>query len=83
MRQDRARGRVYAAARGDEALEDITPPKECQRGWRVEEEFISPIRGEEDLAFTDFEIGVRYMEFTEAVAQSSASGQAVPLPLEN
>ena len=31
---------------------------------------------------TDFETGVRYMEFTEAVARSAQGGEAVPLPLD-
>ena len=54
----------------------------AQRGfWRVEEEFVGAIRGQEAVRHTDFATGVRYMEFTEAVARSMQSGQAVPLPL--
>jgi hypothetical protein len=49
--------------------------------WRVEEEFISCIRGEGPVRFTDFATGLRYMEFTEAVALSAARGSAVDLPL--
>jgi len=52
-------------------------------GWRVEEEFISAIRGHEKIKFTTFEDGVKYMEFTDSVATSSMTGQAVDLPLGN
>ena len=48
-------------------------------GWRVEEEFINAIRGTEQIKLTDFATGVRYMEFTEAVAKSAASGSPVAL----
>jgi hypothetical protein len=47
----------------------------------VEEEFVGAIRGQEQVRYTDFETGVRYMEFTEAVATSAAQGRAVALPL--
>ena len=33
------------------------------------------------MQFTDFATAVEYMEFTEAVARSAQSGQAVALPL--
>ena len=46
-------------------------------GWRVEEEFVNAIRGREKVTRTGFEDGVRYMEFTDAVTRSAASGQAV------
>jgi predicted dehydrogenase len=49
--------------------------------WRVEEEFINAIRGEEKITHTPFDIGVQYMEFTEAVTRSAQTGQAVALPL--
>ena len=50
-------------------------------GWRVEEEFINAICGRETVTRTTFEDGVRYMEFTEAVAHSARSGTAIALPL--
>jgi hypothetical protein len=50
-------------------------------GWQVEREFIDAIRGHRRVTLTTFEDGVRYMEFTEAVARSMASGAAVALPL--
>jgi hypothetical protein len=47
----------------------------------VEEEFCRAIRGEEKVTHTPFDIGVQYMEFTEAVTRSAQSGEVVPLPL--
>jgi hypothetical protein len=52
-----------------------------QGAWRVEEEFIRAIRGEESITHTDFTTGVAYMEFTEAVRSSWQRGVAVSLPL--
>lgn len=48
-------------------------------GWRVEEEFVGAIRGEEPVRLTDFVAGTRYMEFTSAVAESMRTGRAVGL----
>ena len=49
-------------------------------GWRVEEEFIGAIRGEETIRFTTFETGVRYMRFTDAIHESLANhGAAAPI----
>lgn len=73
--------RLSGGRRGEKELKEIAIPKEKQVGWRVEEEFINAIRGKERVARTTFEDGVRYMEFTEAVARSAQSGQAINLPL--
>ena len=66
--------------RGDGELREISIPAEHRIGWRVEEEFVNAIRGRERVAHTTFEDGVRYMEFTDAVARSAASGQAAEVP---
>lgn len=73
---------LVGAKRSDEQLQPIEIPAEKAGGWRVEEEFINAIRGTEKVEFTDFETGAGYMEFTEAVARSAASGAAVSLPLD-
>ncbi len=73
---------LLGARRGEESLREIPIPPEQQMQWRVEEEFIDAIRGKGRVEMTNFETGVRYMEFTEAVARSIASGSAVSLPLE-
>jgi predicted dehydrogenase len=66
--------RLLGARTGDEKLKVIEIPSDMAGGWRVEEEFINAIRGIEKVQFTDFATGVRYMQFTEAVAHSAAAG---------
>ena len=69
--------RLSGGRRGDRALSEIQIPAERRIGWRVEEEFVNAIRGREKITHTTFEDGIRYMEFTDAVAKSAATGQAV------
>jgi len=76
-----AQNKLFGGQRGDDALAEITIASENEGGWRVEEEFVNAIRGEEDITHTSFETGVKYMEFTEAVTRSMTSGMAVALPL--
>ena len=81
LRLDPDARRLYGGRRGAAALEEIAIPPERRVGWRVEEEFVNAVRGVEKITRTSFEDGVLYMEFTEAVAKSAATGQAVALPL--
>ena len=74
--------RLYGGQKDDTDLVEIDIPDSEAGAWRVEEEFVNAIRGEEIITHTDFETGVKYMEFTEAVTRSMLSGTAVPLPLE-
>ena len=71
--------RVSGGRRGDKTLAEIPIPAAQRIGWRVEEEFVNAIRGREKVTHTNFEDGVRYMEFTDAVAKSAATGQAVQI----
>jgi predicted dehydrogenase len=73
--------RLLGARAGDRELQEIAIPADQARSWRVEAEFIDAIRGQGQIELTDFETGVRYMEFTEAVARSAQTGEAVELPL--
>jgi predicted dehydrogenase len=73
--------RLYGGRPGDSKLVEIAIPETEAGGWRVEEEFVNAIRGREVVTHTSFEDGVKYMEFTEAVARAMASGAAVALPL--
>jgi predicted dehydrogenase len=68
--------RLWGGRRGDTELREISIPPERRGGWRVEEEFVNAIRGRERVSHTTFEDGVRYMEFTDAVALSAALGRA-------
>lgn len=73
--------RLLGGRAGDAELQEIEIPPEKARSWRVEQEFVDAIRGEGSVEMTDFETGVRYMEFTEAVARSAHSGAPVAIPL--
>jgi predicted dehydrogenase len=63
-------------------LEEIPIPAERARAWSVEADFIAAIRHGRAIEFTTIEAGVAYMEFTEAVARSAETGEAVALPLQ-
>jgi predicted dehydrogenase len=71
---------LSAGKRGEDGLKPVEIAAAKRGGWRVEEEFINAIRGEEPVTHTDFQTGVRYMEWTDAVALSYRSGEAVILP---
>jgi predicted dehydrogenase len=73
--------RIFTGRRGEQALAELPNPREQQAVHRVEEEFVNAIRGRERIAMNTFEIGVRYMEWTEAIHLSAASGATVDLPL--
>ena len=68
---------------GDKEMRYLEIPAEQRGGWRVEAEFIASVRGQDKIHYTDFATGVRYMEFTEAVARSAALDLPVDLPLKN
>jgi predicted dehydrogenase len=63
-------------------LSEIPIPPERARSWQVEADFIGSIREGKPVERTSFDTGVAYMEFTEAVARSAETGEAVELPLE-
>lgn len=81
LRLDMATNTVYVGRRGDSEMTKVDIDPQKKGDWRVEEEFISAIRGLESITHTNFEDGVRYMEFTEAVVRSSQSDQTIYLPL--
>ncbi|MAS36614.1 MAG: hypothetical protein CL610_21595 [Anaerolineaceae bacterium] len=72
-------GKLYGGQRGDDELQPVTIPDDEAGGWRVEEEFINAIRGEEVITHTNFETGVKYMAFTEAVTRSMTERRMVPV----
>ncbi len=71
--------RLLGARRGDSALSEIDVPADEAGAWQVEADFIAAIRGDRPVGFTDFDAGVRYMEFTDAVARSLRTGGPVEL----
>jgi predicted dehydrogenase len=68
--------------RGDKEMTPIEIPADKTYRWRVEEEFVSAIRGQEPVRRTSFVDAVNYMDFTEAVHISNREGRRVYLPLE-
>ena len=75
------RQNVFAGRRGDTELAEVPNPPDNQYSWHVEEEFIASIREGTPVTRTPFDVGLHYMEFTEAVTRSAQTGQAVSLPL--
>jgi predicted dehydrogenase len=72
---------IFVGRRADRELTAYPNPPEGQYRHRVEEEFINAIRGIEAVSMNTFEIGMRYMEWTEAIYRSAESGGTVGLPL--
>ena len=78
-----AEDKLLIGRAGDPELQELQIPEEKRGGWRVEAEFIGAIRGEETVRLTDFDTGVCYMEFTEAIARSASTNLPVDLPLSD
>lgn len=72
--------RIMGARAGERDLHPIEIPPDLVREWRAEADFIDAIRTGSPVS-PDFEEGLRYVEFTEAVYRSARSGKAVTLPL--
>ena len=72
---------LFGGRRGDKEMAQIAIPADKTYSWRVEEEFIGAIRGQEPVRRTSFLDAVNYMDFTEAVHISSREGRRVHLPL--
>jgi predicted dehydrogenase len=81
IRYDLSKDRILAARRDESELRELAVPEEIRGRWRVEEEFVAAIRGEEHVRRSTFADGVGYMQFTEAVARSSRHQIPVDLPL--
>jgi predicted dehydrogenase len=60
-------------ARLGETPSPLAPDPGTDGSWRVEEDFIDSIRLGTPVELTSFEDGLRYMQFTEAVARSAAA----------
>jgi len=73
-------GVLSGARREDRRLSEIPILPKNEGQWRVEEEFIAAIRGTETITHTTFEDGLKYMEFTEAVARSLVNKKTESLP---
>jgi predicted dehydrogenase len=76
-----SQNKLFGGRKTDSQLAEIPIPADDEGGWRVEQEFVNAIRGQEVITHTSFEDGVKYMEFTEAALRSAAEGRAIALPL--
>jgi predicted dehydrogenase len=84
MHYDLQADRVFFTSRSDGgAVREVPVPADKAGGWRVEADFVQSIREGTPVRLTDFETGLAYMEFTEAVARSARTGETVILPLED
>ena len=79
---DLTRDEIVGGRRGERGTSPLAIPDDLLGGWDVEAEFVGAIRGERPVVHTTFADGVRYMQFTEAVARSSRHQQPVALPLK-
>jgi predicted dehydrogenase len=77
-----SRDEIIGARRKDAGLQVLPIPERFRGGWQVEADFVAAIRNERPVTRTDFLTGVRYMQFTEAVARSSRHQHPVTLPLQ-
>ena len=78
---DLLKDEIRGGKRGAGHLEPIPIPAKKRGSWQVEADFIAAIREDRPVTRTDFTTGVRYMQFTEAVARSSRHQVPVTLPL--
>lgn len=75
--------RVLIGRADDAALTELDIPEDERGCWQVESDFIAAIRGEKKVELNDFQTGVRYMEFLEALFRSAEENAPVALPLED
>jgi len=74
-------GKLYHSTSPSNELNEVQIPPEQAGKWRVEEEFISTIRGFEDIEYTTFTTGVEYMKFIQAVNESfNGDGERITIP---
>ncbi len=73
LRFDAFQTSLLFAKAGEAEEKKITLSRSESRGWQVEADFVRSIREGASVKLTSFEQGVRYMTFTEMVAQSLAS----------
>ncbi|MBI3972943.1 MAG: Gfo/Idh/MocA family oxidoreductase [Chloroflexi bacterium] len=75
-------GKILAARAGDSELREVPIPDSEARAWTVEEDFVRAVRDGKPDPEPSFWDGLKYMEFTDAVAKSASEGRDVKLPYE-
>jgi predicted dehydrogenase len=77
LRIDFSTQQLFQSTVGETEETEVKIPEGARRGWRVESDFVDSIRSGAPVRLTNFEEGVHYMAFTEAVADSiKANGAA-------
>lgn len=79
---DLLKDELRGARKGEPELTPRPIPENLRGGWQVEADFVEAIHDGRPVTHTDFATGVRYMQFTEAVARSSRHQEPVTLPLQ-
>lgn len=75
-------GKLFYGSENDSEMKEVSISSEKEGRWRVEEEFVQAIRGQEEIEYTTFTTGVEYMKFTEAVNHSFRNaGEATTIPM--
>jgi len=72
LRFDAFQAMLLFAKAGETDEKKLTMSRDQSRGWQVEADFVRSIREDAPVKLTAFEQGVRYMTFTEMVADSLA-----------
>ena len=81
LRYDFVADRLFGATRREADVKEIPISDNEAGAWHVEADFIDSIRNGTSVRLTNFQTGVHYMEFTEAIARSTQLGRAVELAL--
>jgi len=76
LRFDAFQKQLFFSEAGGSEERKITISRAQSRGWQVEADFVKSIREHAPVELTSFEQGVRYMAFTERVAESLAQESA-------
>ena len=71
---DLAEEKLWFSETGSGKYEEVEIPEADRGFWRVEEDFVESIRDGKPVTLTDFETGVRYMRFSQAVWDSWTDG---------
>lgn len=71
---DFSKQKLWFSPTGSQGYEEVVVPEEERDDWRVEQDFVDSIREGKPVTLTDFETGVRYMKFSQAVWDSWTDG---------
>ncbi len=71
---DLSAGKLWFSLTNSNSYEEIEIPQDERDEWRVEEDFVASVRDGKPVTLTNFETGVRYMRFSQAVWDSWTDG---------